>query len=489
MLFHTWTFAVFFAIVYPGYRLLKGTRLELPWLFAASYVFYGWWNPLYLVLIVYGTLADYFIVVGMEKLGHKKWWLAASVVSNIGLLAFFKYAHFLRDNLNALLHLAGIPYGFPSPDESARLAVPIIDGLNSLLVYVGIPYAFAAPSSLLLPVGISFFTFQSMSYIIDCYRGEVARERSIIRYAVYVSLFTQLVAGPIERASNLLKQLREERRITWQDVGDGLSLFVVGFFKKVALADYLALYVDKVYAAPGEHQASALALATFAFGWQIYFDFSGYTDMARGIARLMGLRLMLNFNNPYLADGLGDFWSRWHISLSTWFKDYVYVPLGGNRHGKWATYRNMVLTMVISGVWHGAAWTFLIWGSLHALGRVVTRELERTAVYRERVPRFAKQLAVFAFVTFTWIFFRAQSLEDAWLIITRIFTGGWTDPAFPMLAASLVLLIWFYQFVYESGARRLIEAAPVRLAIVIFIIVYVAVFASPGAQKFIYFQF
>jgi len=489
MLFHTWTFAVFFAIVYPGYRLLKGTRLELPWLFAASYVFYGWWNPLYLVLIVYGTLADYFIVVGMEKLGHKKWWLAGSVVSNIGLLAFFKYAHFLRDNLNALLHLAGIPYGFPSPDESARFAVPIIDGLNSLLAHVGIPYAFAAPSSLLLPVGISFFTFQSMSYIIDCYRGEVERERSIIRYAVYVSLFTQLVAGPIERASNLLKQLRDERRITWQDIGDGLSLFVVGFFKKVALADYLALYVDKVYAAPGEHQASALALATFAFGWQIYFDFSGYTDMARGIARLMGLRLMLNFNNPYLAEGLGDFWSRWHISLSTWFKDYVYVPLGGNRHGKWATYRNMVLTMVISGVWHGAAWTFLIWGSLHALGRVVTRELERTAVYRERVPRFAKQLAVFAFVTFTWIFFRAQSLEDAWLIITRIFTGGWTDPAFPMLAASLVLLIWFYQFVYESGARRLIEAAPVRLAIVIFIIVYVAVFASPGAQKFIYFQF
>jgi D-alanyl-lipoteichoic acid acyltransferase DltB (MBOAT superfamily) len=483
MLFHTWTFALFFAIVYPVYRLTKGTRLELPWLLVASYVFYGWWNPLYLILIAYGTIMDYWIVVRMEKSRRKKWWIAMSVVSNLGLLGFFKYAGFVATNLNWLLAHLGVGYAVPKPD-------------------------------ILLPVGISFFTFQSMSYIIDCYRGHVEREHRFLRYAVYVSLFTQLVAGPIERASNLLRQLREEHGITREDVSDGLSLFVVGLFKKVALADYLALYVDKVYGAPGNFEAPALAFATFAFAWQIYFDFSGYTDMARGIARMMGLRLMLNFNNPYLADSLGDFWQRWHISLSTWFKDYVYIPMGGNRGGALLTYRNMVLTMVISGLWHGAAWTFLIWGALHAAGRVLTRELERSRFYRERVPRPLKQLGVFAFVTFAWIFFRAQSVGDAWLIVWRIATSGrafvtfawtffraqsvgdawriatsWADPPFPMLALGLALAVWGYQFLYESKARTMLEWAPVRVSLAVVLVVYVATFPAGAAQKFIYFQF
>jgi alginate O-acetyltransferase complex protein AlgI len=458
MLFHTWTFAIFFAIVYPVYRATKGTRFELWWLLAASYIFYGWWNPLYLLIILYGTLADYFIVVGMEKAGRKKWWLAAGVVSNIGLLGFFKYAGFVTDNLNFLMAHTGMPYALPSP-------------------------------GILLPVGISFFTFQSMSYIIDCYRGDVERERSLLRYAVYVSLFTQLVAGPIERASNLLRQLRHDRPITREDVADGLSLFLVGLFKKIALADYLALYVDKVYGAPQEHHAPALALATFAFAWQIYFDFSGYTDMARGIARTMGIRLMLNFHNPYLADSLGDFWRRWHISLSTWFRDYVYIPMGGNRMGDFSTYRNMALTMVISGVWHGAAWTFLIWGVLHALGRLATRAMELSPFYRQRVPRIVKQCGVFTFVCFTWIFFRAASLGDAWLIITRIFTSGWADPACPMLMLGLVLAVWMYQYFYESKGRWIVEWAPVRVGLAVLMVIYVAVFAAAGAQPFIYFQF
>jgi D-alanyl-lipoteichoic acid acyltransferase DltB (MBOAT superfamily) len=458
VLFHTWTFAIFFAIVYPVYRATKGTRFELPWLLAASYFFYGCWNPLYLLLIAYGTVMDYWIVVRMDRSGRKKWWIALSVVSNLGLLGFFKYARFAATNLNWLLAHLGLAYAVPVPD-------------------------------ILLPVGISFFTFQSMSYILDCYRGHVERERSFLRYAVYVSLFTQLVAGPIERASNLLRQLRHDRRIAWEDVTDGLSLFLVGLFKKVALADYLALYVNKVYAAPAEFQAPALLLATFAFAWQIYFDFSGYTDMARGIARMMGLRLLFNFNNPYLADSLGDFWRRWHISLSTWFRDYVYIPLGGNRGGQFSTYRNMCLTMVISGLWHGAAWTFLIWGALHALGRVLTRELERSDFYRERVPRLAKQLGVFAFVTFAWIFFRAQSLDDAWLIVSRIFTSGLADPAFPMLALAMVLSIWVYEFLCESKARPLLERAPVRVTMAVALLVYVAVFPGGAAQKFIYFQF
>jgi len=247
--------------------------------------------------------------------------------------------------------------------------------------------------------------------------------------------------------------------------------------------------VDRVYDAPERFGASALLLATFAFAWQIYFDFSGYTDMARGVARMMGVRLMLNFNNPYLADSLRDFWNRWHISLSTWFKDYVYIPLGGNRRGKARTYWNMALTMVISGLWHGAAWTFVAWGALHALGRVLTRELETAAFYRERLPRFVKQAFVFGFVLLTWTFFRAQSIHDAWLIVSRIFTAGWGDPKFPLLAAGLIASVWGYQFLYESKLRRFLELKWVRTSLAAGMVLYLLLVPGAGARPFIYFQF
>lgn len=458
MLFHTWIFAAFLALVYPGYLILRKTRFGTSWLLLASYVFYGWWNPLYLFLILYSTSIDYFSVTQMAKSRRRKAWLCVSIVNNLGLLGFFKYGGFVTENINALLAWLGVSYALDMPD-------------------------------VLLPVGISFFVFQSMSYTIDYYRGQMEREPSFIRYATFVSLFPQLVAGPIERARNLLPQLREAPKPSRQDVADGLSLFIVGLFKKVALADYLAIYVDKIYAAPDQFQAPALILATFLFGWQIYFDFSGYTDMARGVARMMGIRIMLNFNNPYLATGLGDFWSRWHISLSTWFKDYVYIPLGGNRKGTFATYKNMFLTMLISGLWHGAAWTFIIWGAAHAIGRILTRELERTTFYRNRVPRFVKQAFVFTFVTFTWIFFRAATFDDAWLILTRILTAGFSDPACPLLALVLIASIWAYQFAYESRVRQVLELAAVRIACVLFMALYIAFFVSSGAQAFIYFQF
>ena len=297
------------------------------------------------------------------------------------------------------------------------------------------------------------------------------------------------MAGPIERAGNLLLQIRKTPKVTAADITDGLSLFIVGFFKKVAIADYLALYVDKVYATPERFESPALILATFLFCWQIYFDFSGYTDMDRGVARMMGFRLMLNFNNPYLATGLGDFWSRWHISLSSWFKDYVYIPLGGNRKGKFNTYRNMFLTMVISGLWHGAAWTFVIWGVVHALGRFCTRELERTSFYKDKVPRFAKQLFVFIFVTFAWIFFRAESIGDAWVIVTRIFSSGFASANCPLLALALIFAVWLYQFAYESRLKRILELRAVRIGIVVLMVLYLAVFATSSEQPFIYSQF
>ena len=458
MLFHTWTFVLFFLIFYPVYLIVKGTRFKVSWLLVASYVFYGWWNPLYLLLILWSTTVDYLAVVGMARGGRRKPWLALSLINNLGLLSFFKYGGFVTDNLNATLTWLDVPYEVPAP-------------------------------GFLLPVGISFYVFQSMSYTIDYYRGDVDRETSFLRYATFVSLFPQLVAGPIERAKNLLPQLRENTKITRGDVADGLSLFVVGLFKKVALADYLAQYVDSIYATPDRFQSPALLLATFAFGWQIYFDFSGYTDMARGIGRMMGLRLMLNFNNPYLATGLGDFWSRWHISLSSWFRDYVYIPLGGNRRGELVTYRNICLTMIISGLWHGAAWTFVAWGVVHALGYSLTRSLEKSTVYRRRVPRFAKQLLTLCFVMFAWIFFRAETFPDAWLIVQRIFEFTYADPACPWLALALIFCVWCYQFIYESKGRWILMWAPLRVAMVVAMIVYVALFAASGDQPFIYFQF
>jgi D-alanyl-lipoteichoic acid acyltransferase DltB (MBOAT superfamily) len=503
MLFHTWVFFVFFLIVYPVYLIVRtNNRLMNLWLMLASYVFYGWWwfatshqkpeecwkNPY--LLLLFGTSAiDYLMVLFMERSrtqAVRRLWLIISLVSNFGFLGYFKYSDFITTNLNVLLRQMGSSFELPNP-----VAYP-----NAVLDAVHAPQDWYF-THVVLPVGISFHTFQSMSYTIDAYRGTIQTERSFVRFLTFVSFFPQLVAGPIERASNLLPQLQRMPPIRRQDITDGLSLFLVGFFKKVALADYLAKYADPIYASPERFDAPALILATVAFGWQIYFDFSGYTDMARGIARVMGFHLMLNFNNPYAATGLGDFWARWHISLSTWFKDYLYFPLGGSRHGTLLTYRNMFLTMVISGVWHGADWTFVIWGALHALGRCLTRELEQTTFYKERVPTLFKQAWVFVFVTFTWIFFRARgdteysSLEKAWLVISRIFTAAWTDPRCPLLMVGLVLAVWVYQLLYTShlAVARVLEWSPVRVGLAVAMIAYLAIVAQPSANAFIYFQF
>jgi D-alanyl-lipoteichoic acid acyltransferase DltB (MBOAT superfamily) len=533
MLFHTWPFLLFLLIVLPVFFALRKTRLWLPWLTVASYFFYGWWNPYYLFLVVYSTVLDFCLVALMDhcpragekvdvlarltrlrfddrvlKVGFvvstvatlgslamalfgpqtlrpttaafslivllmamgalyssRRIWLLISVVNNLALLLFFKYARFIVENLNSV---------FSSIHVSVKLSDP------STLMPFGFEY--------LLPVGISFFTFQSLSYTIDFFLGNVQRERNFLRFATFVCFFPQLMAGPIERARHLLPQFRQFPPILLQNFTDGASLFLVGLFKKLALANYLSFYVERVYDNPKAFGAPALMLATFAFGWQIFFDFSGYTDMARGVAKLMGFTLILNFNNPYLATGLGDFWSRWHMSLSTWFRDYVYIPLGGNRRGAFWTYRNLFLTFFISGIWHGAAWTFVIWGTLHALGIMITRELERSAFYHDHVPRLFKQFGVFVFVCFAWIFFRAGSLDDALLIVTRIFTAAWHDPQMPALMLILVAVVWLYQFCYESRFREILQTGIVRVGVAVFMVLYLCLCAS-GGGAFIYFQF
>jgi len=459
MLFHSWPFAVFGIVVYLGYLLLSRTRLGLLWLLAASLFFYGWAGPRFVLLLLYVIAVNFAAGLMIERSGRKKLWVAGTVMATLAPLLYYKYGVFGVESWNAAAARLGMKLG---------LTVPTI----------------------LLPAGLSFLTFHALGYSIDCYRSHLQAERNPLRFAVFVAFFPKLLAGPIERASHFLGQLAPRpKRPTARDLAEGMSLFVVGLFKKVALADYLSLYVDKVYSAPDSFDGLTLALATFAFGWKIYFDFSGYTDMARGVAKALGLGLALNFNNPYLATGLGDFWNRWHISLSSWFKDYLYIPLGGNRKGTLRTYCNMLFTMVISGLWHGAAWTFVIWGFLHAVGRFATRELERTRLYRERVPRLLKQLWVFLFVTFAWIFFRAADLPQALLIVKRIFTTGLADPRFPAAMLVLCLLIWTYQHVYESNAKHMLEWAPVRVGATAYMLFHLVMFGSSGSQPFVYLQF
>jgi D-alanyl-lipoteichoic acid acyltransferase DltB (MBOAT superfamily) len=458
MLFQTLPFFAFFAILYPLYLFTKETRLRLPLLLAASYVFYAWLSPLYLLPLIYATVADYLILAQMAKSRRPKAWLALSIVNSLAVLGFFKYGAFLANNVNAVFSSAGLAY---------TLRVP----------------------TALLPAGLSFFLLQSIGYVVDVHRGTVPREKSFLTHAAFVSFFPRLLAGPIERAGNLLPQLRTSVPVSLRDFTDGLSIFVVGYFKKVALADYLALYVAKVYAAPGQFHTPALILATFLFAWQIYFDFSGYTDMARGIARMMGIHLMLNFDNPYLANSIGDFWKRWHISLSSWFRDFVYIPLGGNRKGKLATYRNVFLTMVLSGLWHGAAWTFVLWGAIHALGNFATRELERTAYYVHKVPYAIQLLIVLVFVSFAWIFFRAESIGTAGTIVARTFTSGLENPYVPLLALALIAAVWTYQFFFASRLRWILEAGFVRVGLVIAMLVYMILTVGGEGQQFIYMQF
>jgi D-alanyl-lipoteichoic acid acyltransferase DltB (MBOAT superfamily) len=525
MLFHTWPFAIFLLVVLPVFFVLRRTPLWTVWLMAASYFFYGWWNPYYLLLVVYSTTLDYLLVTLMDHcppagqaragpmdpvlrvsfllsvllavalvagawagpatlrpaalalallvllmalgawFGSRRIWLLVSLINNLALLLFFKYARFVVENLNQVL--SGFHLSFRFADPSTLM-----------------PYGW----SYVLPVGISFFTFQSMSYTIDFCLGKVPRERNLFRFATFVCFFPQLMAGPIERAAHLLPQFQQPPPFRVRNLTDGLSLFLVGLFKKLALADYLALYVQGVYDNPKGFGAPALTLATFAFAWQIFFDFSGYTDMARGVARMMGFNLILNFNNPYLATGLGDFWTRWHISLSTWFRDYVYIPLGGSRHGALATYRNLFITFLVSGIWHGANWTFAIWGLLHAAGVMLTRELERSAFYRDRVPALFKQAWVFAYVCFAWIFFRAASLSDALLIVRRIAGAAGNGPEIPALMLLLVAMVWLYQFVYESSLRPLLSTTVVRVTLAVAMMFYLCLCSGSGGA-FIYFQF
>lgn len=336
MLFNSLQFLIFFPIVILLYYLLPHSKRWI-FLLLASYYFYMSWNPAYIVLILISTLVDYFAAIKMseqDNINKRKIYLFFSLFANLGLLFIFKYFNFFNDSVRLLFQSLGVNYGVPS-------------------------------LSLLLPVGISFYTFQTLSYTIDVYRGVTKPERHFGIFAVYVSFFPQLVAGPIERSERLLPQFRVPVIPNENNFSSGMKLMVWGFFKKVVVADNVAIIVNQVYNNVNEYQGLPLIIATFLFAIQIYCDFSGYSDIAIGSARVMGIHLMKNFNTPYFSKSITEFWKRWHISLSTWFRDYVYIPLGGNRVSKPRHYLNLFLTFLISGLWHGANWTFVIWGALH----------------------------------------------------------------------------------------------------------------------------
>ncbi len=402
MLFNSIEFLVFFPIVVGVYFALPH-RLRWVVLLVSSYCFYMAWEPGYACLLAISTVVDYFaaLVMARRQGGRRRLCLLTSLSVNLGLLFFFKYYNFFRGAFETVFTSAGFDVSMPV-------------------------------SKFLLPVGISFYTFQTLGYTIDVYRGGKEPERHFGIFAVYVAFFPQLVAGPIERAARFLPQFRVPVAFDYERVTDGLKLMVWGMVKKVVIADRLAVLVDQVYGQPGEYSGLALTVATVFFAFQIYCDFSGYCDIAIGAAQVMGFSLMQNFNRPYHARSIPEFWRRWHISLSTWFRDYVFIPLGGSRVTvpRWTV--NVVIVFVVSGLWHGANWTFVAWGGIHAFYMLLSYALkpvrERLAVATgiTRAPRTLDILRIattFVLVCFSWILFRASTISDAAYIIGHLFTG------------------------------------------------------------------
>jgi alginate O-acetyltransferase complex protein AlgI len=528
MLFNSWIFLLFICAFMPVFVMLR--KHVLPrnlWILIASYVFYGWWDARFLILVAVSTSVDYVAALGaagkpvkaiekIKSLGfltavmavamaisskaefwivqatllavaglaicyvlidrrpvqqQRKAWLFLSLIVNLGILGFFKYANFFAASLADLATLVGVDVGYVT--------------LN-----------------IILPVGLSFYTFQAIGRTIDAYRGDFDPGRSLINYAAYHAFFPQLVAGPIERASALMPQFERVLPITMAAVKAGALLFLWGLFKKLIIADNLADVSDAFFNAPGG-QSSMLALAgILAFTIQIYCDFSGYSDMARGVARLLGFELVHNFRLPYFARSPSEFWQRWHVSLSGWLRDYLYIPLGGNRGGLSMTYRNLMLTMVLGGLWHGAAWTFVIWGAIHGailIGfRAVSFDALIARVDGQTARGFAVHLAGWAAtmtsVVCAWVFFRARTLGDAFAAFSSLtsFNGATagTEQLITVFMFSLpLILVEIYQRM--SGHIEFLSHGPflVRYTVVVSLVLALVLLTPVGGRQFIYFDF
>lgn len=487
MLFNSLQFMIFFPIVTALYFILPH-KYRVAFLLLASCYFYMAFIPIYILILFFTIIVDYIAGILIENAAgpRRRSFLLLSIFANVGVLAIFKYYNFFLNNTERLFHFLDLNYPLPF--------------LN-----------------IILPIGLSFHTFQAMSYTIEVYRGKQKAERNFLVYALYVMFYPQLVAGPIERPQHLLYQFRQEHSFEYQRCADGLKLMAWGMFKKVVIADRVAILVNHVYMNPTEHTGLPLIVATVFFAFQIYCDFSGYSDIAIGAAQVMGFNLMNNFNRPYFSKSISEFWKRWHISLSTWFRDYLYIPLGGNRVSAFRWRFNLFITFLISGLWHGANWTYVIWGALHGFymicGTLTSGMRQRLSqrINHEALSWAVKPLKVvftFSLVTFAWIFFRAGNLSDAVYIITHLFsrspgTAGGTFPADGLFTLGLnmaeftvaVAAICFMEAVHlvqrHGSIRHMLRDKPawLRWAIyysLIFGIIFFGVFRD---TQFIYFQF
>ncbi len=478
MLFTSFAFVFFFLLFYAIYLVLgRRLRLQNVLLLVASYVFYGSWDWRFLSLLALSTLVNFYIgralgrSPGITPRGRleRTLLLSLSVVFNLALLGFFKYFNFFVDNFLDILGL----FGF-EPD------VPTL--------------------KVILPLGVSFYTFKALSYTIDIYREKLEPASSLLDFAVFVAFFPQLVAGPIERAANLLPQIAKPRRLDTDQIYAGLYLVLWGYFKKVVVADNLARIADQVFNNYSQYQGLDILLGVLAFAFQIYGDFSGYSDIARGVSRLMGFESMVNFRLPYFALNPGDFWARWHISLSTWLRDYLYIPLGGNRKGAFNTYRNLALTMLLGGLWHGAAWNFVIWGAYHGAILILFRLFERRPVHQDPwggehpCPLVvAKMLLMFALTLLGWLFFRAANLAQIGYMLTHIsFATSAESAAFASELFFFVLPLLVVQ-VFQYFRRDLLLLtrlpAPFRVALYSLMLAWIVVFGVRQSTEFIYSQF
>jgi D-alanyl-lipoteichoic acid acyltransferase DltB (MBOAT superfamily) len=461
----------------------RNLKLQNALVVLASYVFYGWWDWRFLSLIVFSTLVDFTIgkrLAQEDRQHYRKILLWTSILVNLGFLGFFKYYNFFVDNFVAAFSFFG------QPIQSNTL-------------------------NIILPVGISFYTFQTLSYTIDVYKKKLEPTNSLIDFAAFVAFFPQLVAGPIERASNLLPQFYKKRQFKFINLQFGLIRILWGLFKKVVIADRLAIMVNEVYNNPMDYGGAQYVIATVFFAFQIYCDFSGYSDIAIGTARLFGFRLMENFRSPYFSKSIGEFWRRWHISLSTWFRDYLYIPLGGSRSSQSKVYFNLMLVFVVSGFWHGAQWTFIIWGALHGTILILenfTKKHNIMLFKKENVFSNIAQILIVFFITgVAWIFFRANTTGEAFHIVGHLFDfsqplassiRGMTlylgGPFWKLLACfALILFLLFTEHNINRGKlteNKIIQQPTImRWSIYSVLVLSIFMFGAFDVERFIYFQF
>jgi len=477
MVFNSLAFVLFFIIVYVVYWFVLGSKLKAQntFLLAASYLFYGWWDWRFVFLLILSTLIDYGFGLLIHTRSQKKLYLWLSIANNLLVLGVFKYYNFFAHSFQ--------------------------DFAGSIGVHVS-PYIL----SIALPVGISFYIFHGMSYVFDIYNGKIKPERNFIDYSLFVCFFPLLVAGPIERASHLLPQVVKPRRFSHTQSVQGLKLIFWGLFKKVVVADTLASLTDSIFLQHTAVSGVTLIAGVIYFAFQIYGDFSGYSDMARGTAKLLGFELLINFKFPYFSRDIAEFWRRWHISLSSWFRDYLYIPLGGSQNGAYKAVRNTFIIFLVSGFWHGANWTFIIWGLLHALYFLPLLLLKRNRVNKGDIapgrilPGFRDAMNIgvtFLLVCFAWIFFRAATIAEAGEyiqgIVTQRFYLGNELKFFPMYVPLIVGVMMLVEWMYRnSDVEHLFEGIsikPARYALYFSLLFIILMFGSFQESSFIYFQF